>query len=389
MTRRLFVRCGAADSRAALLLGDEIVAFWFGPARGDEALPRAPQPGEIYAGRVRSVSQPLGAAFVDIGAQRDALLPIRDLAVAEGAAVSVLVRRAAQQGKGAIVGLADARIEEGAAPARIGPRLDPAVEAWFWARGLGTVDLILVSDPATSSALSAAGAVAAIDPTAWTEAAAEATLQASFEREIVVSGGGRMIIDEAEALTAIDVDAAHAAGGAAAGKLNNRVNHAVAGRIFRELSRRGIGGRIVADFLPPSDSAARRRLSDALKMAAAGVFAGRFGRLAEDGLFDMTAPRRRLSLMEEATELTTDSSEVRPGRRFTLDWQAKAAIAALEDRLQRRPSARLALAVSSDIDRYLAADRPAWLQRVASRAGGRFDLRVDTGTKERRFDVVE
>lgn len=400
MTRRLIIQCGGADTRAALVLGEEIVGFWFGPARGDEDLPRPPQAGEVYSGRVRTVSKPLNAAFVDIGAAREALLPLKPGAAApqEGASVVALVRRPPTAGKGAVlsVDLDDAASEalarvagDRAPPFRVGATADPATEAWRWASAQGAaLDSVLVNEPSAASALAQNGAAAVIDPSAFESAGADEALDGAFERDVALAGGARMIVDETEALVAVDIDAAHATSGAEAGKLNNRVNHAAAGRLFRELARRGAGGRIVVDFLPPSDGAARRRLSDALKAAASGVFPGRFGRLSEDGLFDLTAPRRRLSLLEEATEPCA-AGAVRQGRRFTLDWRAKAAVRALEARLEKARSQRLTLYLSMDLHHYLLSVRPQWFERVRARYGARFEARRDDTFEERRFDVAE
>lgn len=400
MTRRLLIQCGAADTRAALALGEEIVGFWFGPARGDEALPRLPQAGEAYCGRIRTISRSIHAAFVDIGAERDAVLPLKDGAVAppEGSSLVALIRRSPSPGKGAVLSVDfDAAAKDALAravgtrtpPFRVGTADDPALEAWRWAAGLGAgLDMVLVNEPNAAAPLAAKGVAAVIDPAAFEEVGADDALAAAFEREVGLPGGARMIVDETEALTAVDIDASHATSAAHMGKLNNRVNHSAAGRLFRQLAKRGVGGRIVVDFLPPSDGAARRRLSDALKAAASEVFPSRFGRLSEDGLFDLTAPRRRLSLLEEATE-AHGAAEVRPARRYTLDWQAKAAMRALERRLERRRSARLTLRLSADLHQYLSQTRALWFERVIARYGARFDMRREDAYEERRFDVAE
>lgn len=399
MTRRLIIQCGGADTRAALALGEEIVGFWFGPARGDEDLPRPPQAGEVYRGRVRTISKPLNAAFVDIGAAREALLPLKpgEAAPQEGASVVALVRRPPTAGKGAVLtvdldeaaGEALSRLAgDRAPPFRVGAPADPAVEAFRWASAQGAVDAVLVNEPAAAAALAQSGAASVIDAAAFADAEADDALAGAFEREVALAGGAKMIFDETEALVAVDIDAAHAASGAEAGKLNNRVNHTAAGRLFRELARRGVGGRIVADFLPPSDGSARRRLSDALKAAASGIFPSRFGRLSEDGLFDLTAPRRRLTLLEEATEPVA-ADAVRPGRRFTLDWRAKAAVRALEARLEKARSQRLTLYLSMDLHHYLLSVRTHWLDRVRARYGARFEARRDDTFEERRFDIAE
>ncbi|MEX0643931.1 MAG: ribonuclease E/G, partial [Parvularculaceae bacterium] len=194
----------------------------------------------------------------------------------------------------------------------------------------------------------------------------------------------RLTIDETEGLTVVDVDAGAAADGAT-GRLNDKVNAAAAARLFRELARRAIGGRIVVDFLPPSNARARADLKDALKEARRGVFDCRFGKLSDDGLFDLTAPRDRLSLLELATE-PAGADWPRPGRRFTLDWQAKAAIRALERRLAAAPASRPRLTADPVIVDFIAA-RPQWAARLAARFGARFEVSKDAQIRDRSFDV--
>ncbi|MEZ5922647.1 MAG: hypothetical protein R3C60_15040 [Parvularculaceae bacterium] len=63
MTRRLLIESGAAETRAAFLAGDEPTHFWFGPARGDESLPHPPASGDLFAGRIRSVTKSLNGSL--------------------------------------------------------------------------------------------------------------------------------------------------------------------------------------------------------------------------------------------------------------------------------------------------------------------------------------
>lgn len=405
MKRRLLIECGAAETRAAYLIGGEVVRFSFGPARGDEALRRPPQTGDLYVGRVRSVSKSLGGAFVDLGADREGFLPYKkDEALApEGASIIVLVRRPPIGGKGAVLsadwmrGLgaaavlalqeqADARRNPGA----LGEPVDAAIHAFVVARPEGPepLDEVITNDAAAAALLRAYGAeqVSSADSPFETYGAAEA-LESALERTVMLAGGARLIFDQAEALTVVDVDAGAAADGAS-GRLNDKVNLLAAKALPGELARRAVGGRIVVDFLPPASADARKRLVDALKEAGRERFDARFGKLSADGLFDMTAPRTRLSLLEEATEPAGADWAV-PGRRFSLDWRARRAVCALEAALAKRPSARPRLVAGAGLEAYLSKSRPQWPQRVAERYGPRFEIARNDGLEERGFDIIE
>jgi Ribonuclease G/E len=410
VTRRVLIECGAAETRAALLEGDDVLRFWFGPARGDESTPRPARSGDVYVGRIRTVSRPLKAAFVDLGIGPEGFLPLgREMEVSpEGGAVIVRVRRPAIGAKGPVLTLAwkkgfgpgeMAALEKEAAraggPARLGATVDAAVLA---ARALAGA--VSRADPTAEKVGFSINQADAARPLRETfpnspveiaedlferHGAAEA-LEGSLGRVVSLAGGARMVFDETEGLTVVDIDAGAAADGAT-GKLNDKVNLAAARQLFLELARRGVGGRVVADFLPPSDARARAELKDALKEARRGIYECRIGRLSDDGLFDLTAPRERLSLLELATEPAGHDWPA-PGRRLTLDWQAKAAIRALERRLAGALSARPVLAVGLALADYLAA-RPQWTARLAARFGARFAIMTGEEGRDRCFDVVQ
>lgn len=401
VTRRLVIECGAAATRAALLAGEEVIRFWFGPARGDESLPRSARAGDIYTGRIRSVSKPLGGAFVDLGGDRDGFLPFgKDAAPVEGARAIVRVRRPALSGKGPLLaadwrkGLGDdaasalmAQAEEMAEPGALGAPVDAAVQAYVQGAAGGTLHEAVVNDGAAAAMLRAYGAErVTVEPAPFQVYGADEALASAFAREAALPGGARLIVEEAAGGAVIDIDAAQAAGGAS-GRLNDKVNRAAALAIPGELARRAIGGRVVIDFLPPSGAEARKRLVETLKQGARGVYDARFGRLSADGRFDLTAPRARLSLLDEACEPAGAGWPV-PGRRFTLDWRAKEAVCALERTLAAQPKARPRLVAGAAIGAYLRDRRPQWAARLADRYGARFAIEDARRGEERAYTVL-
>lgn len=397
MRRTLYIECGAAETRAAIFLGDEIIDFEFAPARGDEHLPRAADVGDVFVGRVRTVSKSLNAAFVDIGETEDGFLQVKkgEGLPVEGASLVVRVKRPAIGAKGAV--LSTVRQEEAAtlraAPARLSENRDAAL-CVVEAHDLAKFDEIVVNDVGAASLMrdftarfdKMPGAIEVAD-FSFRDLGVDDAIESALDRSAPLVGGARLVFDETEAMSVVDVDSG-AAGAGRASAVNDRVNLAAAKALFPELARRGAGGRIIVDFLPPSGAKARVALLEALAKSAQGVFKGRVGKLSVDGIFDLTAPRERRSLLERASEPAAGAGWLRAGRRPTLDWRAKAAIGSLEQRLRTETSARLTLLAGAALASYIAS-RPQWRERLAARFGARFDIMGDKTLEERAFDVAE
>jgi Ribonuclease G/E len=397
MTLTLAIACGAAETIGALVAGDEIVRFFFAPARGDETLARAPEAGDIVLGRIKTIVPSLGGAFVDIGAGEPAFLSSLGKAKrpSEGALDIFRVRRPAIDDKGAVLdadwnrGLTARQISELAkrmrenSPQMLFQADDAACVVARRAWDFGVKEII-VDSPHAQRALAAEGVAAACDEGRIDALDLEGVIAASLDAAVNFADGARMSFEETAGGCVVDIDAGGAAD--ATRSPNDKVNERAAKALFRELSRRSIGGRVIVDFLPPSSSGARRRLLDLLGAQDLGVYQRRPGKLAPDGLLDLTAPRRDLSLLERASE-ETGAELIRSGRQLTLDWTAKRAVAAIEARLARHPRLSLSLDAGAELARYIE-ERPQWLARLAERYGARTAVQARQGAA-RSFDVRE
>jgi Ribonuclease G/E len=398
VTRRLLIECGAAGTRGAAIVGDAVVGFAFAPARGDEGLARPLRAGDLALGRIAALARPLGGAFVDLGRDGEGFIALAPGEMKEGARLLARVRRPAIGPKGPTLD-ADWRVgaseDEGEAVAGLSAetplgRIDAKADAAAMvARALGARpgDDIAVDAPAAAAALARAGLKARIGARLFDGAGADAALDEALTREAALPSGARLVIDETEGLAVIDVDAAAAVAGGGA-RLADRINTEVARAIPAELARRRIGGRVVIDFLPPSSAAARADLKDLFAAAAAPVYSCRIGRLAADGLLDLTAPRSDQSLLEEASEPVADGL-MRPGRRLRADFAAMLAVAGLETRLAANPSARVALRLGDALATIILTTRAHWRERLAARFGARFDVTLDARLGPRDWAIDE
>lgn len=130
---------------------------------------------------------------------------------------------------------------------------------------------------------------------------AEALL-AALEPRLPLPGGGWLLIEPGETLTAIDVNSGEAA--ARRGSLDSadarlKLNLAACGEIAHQLRLRNIGGILVIDFVDMDDAARRNRVTTSLRTALAGDPAKtRVLPMSELGLVQMTRQRRGPALSE-------------------------------------------------------------------------------------------
>ncbi len=390
--KRLIIECGVAETRAALLVDDQVWKFWFGSARGDEALDNFPRAGRRFAGRVKTVDKSLNAAFVDLGPKTtggaDAFLALKknnEAHCIDGALVEVEIKAPPRQSKGAALRFI-APLKEGM-PGRLPPVADAVVEA---AQIIGeAADEILVDDGAALRALQAAGFEnvrhESHPVSLFAKFNADQDFDAAFDRIVSLQGGGRLVIDEAQALTAIDVDTGGLSASSPA-RLREKIAFAAAGEAMRQISLRNIGGHIVIDFPDIPGDAGRKRFQEHLRKMIVRLDGAGAASFSRSGLYSFTAPHQALSLLDRFTE--EDAAAPVAGRRFTLEAGAKMAVAALERRLRSAPAAHFRLFTGAALAGYLS-ENDIWCARLTDRYGPRFDILTDDKTGDRSFDLTE
>ena len=390
-TKQLIIECGIAQTRAALIRNDRAAKFWFGPARGDEHLDQTPRAGGRYVGRVKSINVSLNAAFVDLGDGRDAYLALNkkiEPHICDGALIGVEVKSPPRQSKGAVVKYTGVDDLDREIPGRCPPFRDAVLDATI---AIGAeAGLVLVDDGAAATHLRVRKINAEIlhhgDAVALFDSfGAEDALEEAFERNVPLPGGGRLVIDETQAVTAIDVDTAGLTASSPT-RLREKIAMAAVEEAVRQIGLRNIGGHVVIDFPTIKGDAPRKRFNERLRIAMNTIDgAGAFS-FSKSGLFSMTVPHQMQSLMERFTEDAEQSPL--PGRCFTLDWQAQSAIRKLEHRLRATPTLKFHLRLGEELFAYIDA-RNDWLERLRERFGGRCELSIDDAMMERSFELSE
>ncbi|HVC16992.1 MAG TPA: Rne/Rng family ribonuclease, partial [Rhodanobacter sp.] len=137
----------------------------------------------------------------------------------------------------------------------------------------------------------------------------ETQIENAFDRQVRLPSGGSIVIDQTEALTAIDVNSSKATKGSDIEETAFNTNCEAAVEIARQARIRDAGGLIVIDFIdmdsPKHQREVEDRLKDALKLDRARV---QIGRISRFGLLEMSRQRLRPSL-GEATEIVCPRCE--------------------------------------------------------------------------------
>jgi ribonuclease G len=131
----------------------------------------------------------------------------------------------------------------------------------------------------------------------------EPVLRAAVSRRVPLKSGGSLVIDQGEALTAIDVNTGSFVGKSDLEETVTRNNLEACKEIARQLRLRNIGGIIVLDFVDMDKEANRKKVWEAFNGALAGDRSRcNVTKISELGLVEMTRKRTRESLMQLLTE---------------------------------------------------------------------------------------
>ncbi|HEU4613756.1 MAG TPA: Rne/Rng family ribonuclease [Kofleriaceae bacterium] len=133
----------------------------------------------------------------------------------------------------------------------------------------------------------------------------EPALRLAVSRRVPLRSGGSRVIDQGEALTAIDVNTGSFTN-TGSGNLEDTVtanNLEACEEVARQLRLRNIGGIIVVDFVDMDKEGNRRKVWDAFQKALAKDRARtNVTKISELGLVEMTRKRTRESLVQLLTE---------------------------------------------------------------------------------------
>ncbi|WP_191083683.1 Rne/Rng family ribonuclease [Roseococcus microcysteis] len=197
---------------------------------------------------------------------------------------------------------------------------------------------------------------------------AEAQLDAMHDPNVQLKSGGYIVINQTEALVAIDVNSGRSTRERNIEDTALKTNIEAAEEIARQLRLRDLAGLIVIDFIDMDSNRANalveKKLKDALRHDRARI---QVGRISHFGLLEMSRQRLRPSLAE-TTFITCPHCQGR-GVVRNIESSALAALRAVEEECAKRRAAEITVRVTSAVALYLLNRKRDRLADIEARWG--------------------
>ena len=194
----------------------------------------------------------------------------------------------------------------------------------------------------------------------------ESQIEGAYERNVRLPSGGALVIDQTEALTAIDVNSARATKGGDIEETAFNTNLEAAEEVARQLRLRDLGGLVVIDFIDMSSNKHQRdvenKLQNALKYDRARV---QIGRISRFGLLEMSRQRLRNSL-GEASQIVCPQCEGH-GRMRSIESLSLSIIRVAEEHAMKDNTGQVLVQVPVEIANFLLNEKRGALREIEQR----------------------
>ena len=203
----------------------------------------------------------------------------------------------------------------------------------------------------------------------------ESQIETAYQREVQLNNGGSIIIDQTEALVAVDINSAKATGGSDIEETALKTNLEAAKEIAKQLRLRDIGGLIVIDFIDMTTLKNKRAVEDLmLKSISIDRAKIQIGRISRFGLLEMSRQRLRPSLQERWTQ--------------DIGSLSTAVLRLIEEEAGKKKSGEVRAVVSSDMSVFLLNERRSRINEIEERTNVRVVVVSDPARSDNLFEVT-
>src|SRR5260370_32784975 len=225
----------------------------------------------------------------------------------------------------------------------------------------------------------------------FAKAGVESQLDAMFSNQVTLKSGGYIVINQTEALVAIDVNSGRSTREHNGEDAALRNNLEAADEVARQLRLRDLAGLIVVDFIDMEEGrnnrAVERRMKDALKNDRARI---QVGRISHFCLLEMSRQRIRTGVLEGSTVVCAHcmgAGVVRSTASIALH-----VLRVLEDALIKSASHNMTVRTRTEVALYILNQKRAHLRDLERRFGVTIMLAADealTGVNYHAFERGE
>lgn len=214
----------------------------------------------------------------------------------------------------------------------------------------------------------------------------EAQLDQMMSPQVTLKSGGYLIINQTEALVAVDVNSGRSTRESSIEDTALATNLEAAEEVSRQLRLRDLAGLVVIDFIDMEEKrnnrAVEKRLKDCLKHDRARI---QVGRISHFGLLEMSRQRIRASVLESTTAVCPHCEgrgHVRSDSSLALH-----VLRAIEEQLLKAPRNDVNVKSNSDIALYILNQKRDTLTELEQRFGVTISFNVDASIAGQDFFV--
>jgi ribonuclease E len=222
----------------------------------------------------------------------------------------------------------------------------------------------------------------------FTRFGVESQLDAMFSPVVQLRSGGYIVINQTEALVAIDVNSGRATREHHIEDTALKTNLEAAEEVARQLRLRDLAGLIVIDFIDMDEKrnnrAVERKLKECLKHDRARI---QVGRISHFGLLEMSRQRIRTGVLESSTEKCPHcggTGHMRSVASVTLQL-----LRSLEEALLKGATHNMIVRTRSDIALYVLNHKRAHLRDLEQRFRIAITINADASINGAQAFVVE
>ena len=214
----------------------------------------------------------------------------------------------------------------------------------------------------------------------------EAEIHANLERKVWLKSGGSLVIDQCEALTAIDVNTGGFVGKRDLEETVFKANLEAVKEAVHQLRFRNIGGLIIIDLIDMESADHRekvyRALRDALRSDKART---NILKISELGLVEMTRKRTRENLVQALCEPCNNCE----GRGFLLSGETVSynILREIRNDLPRIGGKKICISVNPRVAEQLLSIEEEPLAKLSEDLGREIEIRVRPGLHQEQFEV--
>ncbi|MBL8543147.1 MAG: ribonuclease E/G [Hyphomonadaceae bacterium] len=233
------------------------------------------------------------------------------------------------------------------------------------------------------------------DPTPiFAKSGVEKQLENIYSPVVQLKSGGYIVINQTEALVAIDVNSGRATRERNIEQTALKTNLEAADEAARQMRLRDLAGLVVIDFIDmeeqKNDRAVEKRMKDNLRFDRARV---QMGKISGFGLLELSRQRRRTGVLEGTSHICEHCQGT--GRVRSVESAALALLRALDDAAAKEKHHEVAARTATDVALYLLNEKRETLAQIEANrqvrvrisaagemAAGDFEIQIGEDTIE-------